>query len=189
MGSISAPPAPTQRKGQKKNLVALVLIALMLITLVLVTVGCSIPGRKPSAPESVSEPRKEAPPVLITEVDLEDLLSQDLPLILNFGAGDKESVETLAHLERYYQEYSDKILIRSVDLSLNPEAKEGFPAPVLPTQFFYTREGEPLPLPVNLSVLMSQLVSIEDDCPVFTLHEGPLSEEEVVTLLKHLGVM
>ncbi len=130
----------------------------------------------------------ETDALLITEVNLEELLSQGLPVILNFGDDSREAKGTLANLERINKLYGDKILIRSVDLAANPEAKEGFPVQVIPSQFFYTAEGKAITLPGDLGILMSSFQSLETQEIIFTVHEGTLTEQELLKILAYMDV-
>jgi thioredoxin 1 len=143
-----------------------------------------------SAPTSASDTASASTlePIVITEVDLDKLLSSGLPLILNFGDASLESMETLANLEKLSDEYPGAILVRSVDLAANPRAREGFPAPILPTQFFYTAEGKPIPLPLAYGPFMSSFVPVDSEEAVFTAHEGPLDEEGIRIVKEILGL-
>ena len=127
--------------------------------------------------------------ILVTEVDLDALLSQGLPVILNFGDDSRESLDTLAALESLQEELSAYVLIRSVDLAQNPDGGEGFPVPTLPTQFFYTADGQPIALAVNIGVLISVYLSVDTEEPVFAAHEGPLSVEDFLRVLQFMGVV
>ena len=145
--------------------------------------GCGSAGTPPTV-----APEPDPEPIVITEVDLEHLLSNGLPVILNFGDDNDASQETLANLEKLNAKYHDKIIIRSVDLTQNPEAREGFPAPDLPTQFFYTAEGKPIPLPLGYGPFMSSFVPVDSDEAVFTAHEGPLDEEGIHIVMEIMGL-
>ena len=125
----------------------------------------------------------------VSAFDLDELISCGLPLILNFGDDGKDSLDTMAALEKLQEEVGHVVRICSVDLVENPQGKEGFPVQVLPTQFFYTAEGLPIPLPVNISVIMSTFMSVDTEEPVFTAHEGPLSYEGFLIILDSMGVI
>jgi thioredoxin 1 len=129
-----------------------------------------------------------AEPVTVSQVSLDELLTQGLPLILNFGDDGQASQETLTNLEKINEAYSGKVLIRSVDLAASPEAKEGFPVQVMPSQFFYTAEGKPITLPGDLGIVMSSFQSLDTQETVFTIHEGPLTEEELSRILAFMDV-
>jgi thioredoxin 1 len=185
-----------------KTLVSAVLI-IMLSFATLLSSGCGASGDNPpiadssagstGGPDIVSGPptgqSAEPEPVVITAVDLDHLLSQGLPLILNFGDDSQGSRDTLAALEKIYGDYHRHILIRSVDVARHPEAREGFPNLGLSTsQFFYTADGEPIALPMDIGILMSMFLCIDTEEALFTMHEGPLSENELMIILAYMGV-
>jgi len=147
--------------------------------------GCGSSGAKPGNTDSPPDPE----PILITELDLDYLLSQGLPVILNFGDDSPESLEVLAALERLQKDIGQNVLIRSVDLTQNPAAREGFPIQVMPSQFFYQADGKPIPLPMTLDIIMSSFMDIDTMEPLFTVHEGPLTWEEFLTVLNYVGII
>ena len=136
----------------------------------------------PDAPEPAEMLR-------VTEVDLDDLLSRGLPVILYFGDDSRESVDTLDALEAVQEQLGADVLICAVDLAQNPEGREGFPIQVIPSQFFYMPDGTPIPLAMDIGIIMSTFLSIETEEPVFTIHEGPLSFEELLVILEFMGVV
>ena len=165
------------------------LFLLICITLAFVS-GCGRSGLESlDEPEALSVPEPEPGPIVVTEFDLTELLSLGLPLVLNFGNDNHESQHTLANLEKINQDYHQHILIRSVDLAANPQAREGFPnLNLMPSQFFYTADAEPIGLPLHLGVLMSLFLSIDTQEPVFTMHDGPLTEDELLRIIEYMGV-
>ena len=164
------------------TLCAAALLALLLLPLA----GCAPAPAVNPPPEPVAQPEPE--PILITEVNLDDLFAPGLPVILNFGDSSPESAATLAALERINATYGDKVLIRSADLSQNPDAREGFPVQIVPSQFFYAAGGEPIPLLVNIGIPVSSFLAVDTEEPVFTAHEGPLTEEELLVILENMSV-
>ena len=148
-------------------------------------------GEPSAQTPSVTEPSDagDPAPISITEVDLDEILSQGLPVILNFGDDSPASRDTLAALEAVQKELGGSILIYTVDLALNPAAREGFPVQVIPSQFFYMADGTPIPLPVSINIILSTFMSIETEEPVFTIHEGPLTSEEILIVLEDMGLV
>ena len=145
---------------------------------------------KSDKPRGVNPNKSADPaPILITELDLEDLLSRGLPLVLNFGDNGVDSMSTLATLAIYHRDIGDLVLIRSVDLSKNPSAKDGFPAPIIPTQFFYNADGSPISLPVGIGVVLSSYNDLDTMETVFTAHEGPLSFNDLLKILIYMNVV
>jgi thioredoxin 1 len=141
------------------------------------------PGGGDSRPATTSEIS------VLTEVDLDYILSQGLPVLLYFGDNSQASQDTLAILNKISGECGGDILIFTVDLAQYPEAREGFPVQVVPSQFFYMSDGQPITLPMNIGVILSTFLSVDTEEPVFTMHEGALSEEELVNILTFMGVM
>jgi len=187
----------TPASGRSLTGSLLFLLAICACIVFLLAAGCgraANPAGQPAADTPTeagagSESPEAEASVLITEVDLETLLSQGMPLILNFGDDSLDSMDTLAALETLNRELSSYVLIRSVDLVQNPDAREGFPVPTLPTQFFYTADGQPIALAVNIGVLISVYLSVDTEEPVFAAHEGPLSVEDFLRVLQFMGVV
>jgi thioredoxin 1 len=167
-----------------KSFLRLIVACLLLCAATLLPASCG--GSQ--EPQTPAGPEASAEPVTVSRIDLEQLLAQGLPLILNFGDDSRDSLETLANLEKLNEAYSDKVLIRAADLTASPDAKEGFPVQVMPSQFFYTAEGKPITLPGDLGIIMSSFQSLETQETVFTVHEGPLTEDELLKILAYMGV-
>ena len=169
-------------------------ILLLLCLLVAVTAACGDRGKASSSASEkaividASKPA-DVSPILVTDFDLEDVLTSGLPVILNFGSDDAGSADTLAALAILHRDIGHLVLIRSVDLAAKPEAREGYPVQVIPTQFFFSADGAPIPLNLEISVLMSGLYLSDTGEPVFTIHEGPLSLTEFAEVLTHMGVV
>lgn len=153
--------------------------------------GCSLSTAPPQEPAPVGglDAHAGAASFLVTEFDLDELRSMGLPLILNFGDDSQASLDTLAALEKLQEGLGNLILIRSVDLAQAPQAKEGFPVPVVPSQFFFMADGKPAPLALNIGVLLSVYLSVDTEEPAFSVHEGPLSVEEILEVLEFMGVV
>ena len=131
----------------------------------------------------------DATPILVTDFDLDELLSVGLPVVLNFGDGSDGALSTLDALAIIHRDLGEYVLIRSVDLEAKPDAREGYPVQVMPTQFFYAADGTPIPLNVNAGVIMSGLYLEGSMEPVFTIHEGPLTLQELIDVLSHMGAV
>ena len=138
-----------------------------------------------ATPSNIADPAD----IVITAVDLDELLSTGLPVVLNFGDDSQDAQDMLDVFTSLYGDLHEHVLIRSVDLAQNPQAREGFPVQVMPTQFFYQADGTPIPLPMSIGVICSVFMSIETEEPLFTAHEGPLSFEELVRMLEFMGVV
>ena len=174
--------------------VSIILLLIVSIALLFLS-GCGSSGNSSGDPPD-NEPASSDPvviaepaPIKVTDFILDDLLSHGLPVILNFGDDSPESLDTLAALTYINQELGEYVMICSVDLAANPQGKEGYPVQVIPSQFFYTEEGKPISLPMDIGILMSTFLSVDTEEPVFTVHEGPLTVEEFLTVLDFMGVI
>lgn len=141
-----------------------------------------------SAAEDGAAPAPSPELSVITEVDLSALLSQGKPVILNFGDGGQGSAGTLDALGQINRDYGESILIYTVDLVQNPQAREGFPIQVIPSQFFYTAEGQPINLPLGIGVVISTFLSVDTEETVFTIHEGAISAEDLIKVLDYMDI-
>ena len=167
----------------------------LFVTLFLCAAGflltaCGSPGAQAGTQNTPAEPERSAdlPSISVSELDLAEVLSRGLPVVLHFGDDSQDSINTHSALEELQKTVNDKVLIYSVDLVENPGAKDGLPITTIPSQFFFTAEGKPIALQVNISVLLSTFLSVDTEEPVFTLHEGPLSYKELVEILLNAGM-
>lgn len=123
------------------------------------------------------------------DFDLNKLLSYGLPVIIDFGSDScmpcKEMAPTLEELN---DELRGKAIVKFVDVWVNTKAAEEVPVRVIPTQFFFDKYGKPfVPAdPENSAFTMYQLKETNEH--VFTSHEGGMTKEEILAVLKELGV-
>lgn len=98
--------------------------------------------------------------------DLEEILSRGKPVMIQFGAeGCPPCQQMKDDLVAIYTTWNDRIAFAYVDIWKDPSAGAGFPLRVIPTQFFFNREG-------NL---------------VFS-NEGKLTYQEMDSILKGLEI-
>ena len=166
----------------------LTLFAFLSISMILLS-GCGSQGSTGNNAGAKDVSKPDLAEILVKECDLDELLSSGLPVILNFGDDSRESKETVDVLMTLYEEIKEHVIIRSIDLAQNPSGKAGFPIQIIPTQFFYDASGAPIPLPVNIGVILSAFMSVETEEPVFTAHEGPLTLEEFINILAVMGIV
>ena len=169
------------------------IVSLLLCAAVLVLAGCgtqrntTTEGDPPA--DLVADTWLDMDDVMLASVDLDGLLADGLPLILYFGDDSQASIDTLDMLLSLHEELRPDALLRVVDLSLYPDAKEGFPVQTIPTQFFYDADGKPIPLPINIGVILSSFISVDTEEPIFTAHEGPLTRDEYTNILRIMGLV
>jgi thioredoxin 1 len=123
------------------------------------------------------------------DFDLEKILSYGLPVIIDFGSDScipcKEMAPTLAELN---EELRGKVIVKFVDVWVNSDAAQVVPLRVIPTQFFFNKDGTPY---VPYDAQSSSFVMYGDqetNVHLFTAHEGGMTKEEILKVFEELGV-
>lgn len=122
-------------------------------------------------------------------LDVEQLKQYELPIIIDFGADScipcKEMAPVLKELN---EELRGKAIIKFVDVWKHERLAEGYPIRVIPTQVFFDKEGRPH-TPSKSQVIGMQMYYMKDTNEhVLTVHEGGLTKEEILNILKELGM-
>ncbi len=150
--------------------------------------------KKQESPDiSMSETDEAANPdfdLHVTEaLDLEQLKSYSLPIMIDFGADScipcKEMAPVLAKLNK---ELRGKAIIKFVDVWKYQELAQDYPIKVIPTQVFFDKDGNPFN-PSDLQGMQMNTYALKDTNEhVFTTHEGGMTEEMILTALKEMGM-
>ncbi|MHB8076748.1 thioredoxin family protein [Desulfosporosinus fructosivorans] len=124
-----------------------------------------------------------------TAIDLEQLKSYGLPIVIDFGADScipcKEMAPVLKELN---QEMQGKAIVKFVDVWKNKNAADDYPVQVIPTQFYFDKEGNPF-VPRDAETMQMMLYSTKDtNKHVYTAHQGGMTEEQLRAVLKEMGV-
>ena len=104
--------------------------------------------------------------LVVNGFDLEKLKSYKLPILIDFGAdwcGPCQMMEPILH--ELNSELRGKAIIKFVDVGKYPQAADGFNFSLIPTQFFFDKEGN-----------------------LYKSHTGYLSKEDIITILKEMGM-
>ena len=126
----------------------------------------------------------------VTEpIDLEKLKSYGLPIVIDFGADScipcKEMAPVLKELN---EELQGKAIVRFVDVWKYQDLAQGFPINLIPTQIFIDANGNPFN-PKDPEAMQMTLYSTRDTNEhVFTTHEGGLTKEQLMNILKEMGL-
>lgn len=125
-------------------------------------------------------------------IDLEQLKSYGLPIVIDFGSEGCIPCDLMAPvLKKLNQEWQGKVIVKFVDIKKYPDAAYNFPVSVIPTQLFFNAQGNPyvpsekmsqIPIPFNL------YSEKDTGLHVYTTHEGGLSEEQLRSILEEMGV-
>ena len=130
-------------------------------------------------------------PLEITEINIDDLRSHGMPLILDFGSDTcppcREMHPVLVTLN---EEFQGKALLHYINLSYPVEGASQFPLQYTPTQFFFNADGTPFVPSKELSEVLyfNYYSDKESGSLVYTAHIGALSESELRAILSEMGV-
>lgn len=126
----------------------------------------------------------------VTEkIDLEKLKSYGLPIIIDFGADSclpcKEMAPVLKELNA---ELQGKAIVKFVDVWKYQSFADGYPVSVIPTQIFIDSNGNPYKPkdPEAMQMQMYELKSTGEH--VFTAHQGGMTKEQILSVLKEMGL-
>ncbi len=123
------------------------------------------------------------------EINLEQLKSYGLPIIIDFGADScipcKEMAPVLKELNA---ELQGKAIIKFVDVWKYQQLAQGYPINLIPTQIFIDSTGKPYK-PKDAEAMQMQLYKSRDtEEHIFTAHEGGITKEELLSALKEMGM-
>lgn len=126
----------------------------------------------------------------VTEaLDIEQLKSYGLPIIIDFGADScipcKEMAPVLVELN---QEYRGKAIVKFVDVWKYQKLSEGYPLRAIPTQVFIGANGKPFQPEDPSKHRIIQYGNKESGELAFTVHEGGMTKDQLVAVLKEMGV-
>lgn len=123
------------------------------------------------------------------DFDLEKLKAYGLPILIQFGADYCPTCRYMEPiLEKVNKDLWGKAIIKHVDIEEHTQLAQKFPIRVIPTQVFFDKTGKPF-VPANPEDLgMLMYYSRESQEHVLTVHEGYMSEEMILTVLKEMGL-
>lgn len=122
-------------------------------------------------------------------IDLEELTSYGLPIIIDFGADSCEPCKEMAPiLDKLNQELRGKAIIKFVDVWKNGEAARGFPIQLIPTQVFLNADGSPYVPNDNIEIAFTLYETRDSGEHVYTVHQGKLTEDQMLSILYDMGV-
>lgn len=128
-------------------------------------------------------------PLAVTDAkELERIRSLGLPVVIDFGADScvpcKEMAPVLEELNRTLQ---GKAVVKFVDVWKYKDLAEGYPLRVIPTQFFFDKEGKPF-RPSDGQLGMILYADKDSRQHAFTAHEGGMTRGQLLAVLKEMGV-
>lgn len=124
-----------------------------------------------------------------TELDMEQLKSYGLPIIIDFGADTCIPCKEMAPVLRELNEsLRGKAIIKFVDVWKYQEIGENFPIQVIPTQFFFDKDGNPYSPSDGVGIKFTMYNRNDNNEHVYTVHEGGLTKDQMLTILGELGM-
>ncbi|MDD3360891.1 MAG: thioredoxin domain-containing protein [Hespellia sp.] len=127
----------------------------------------------------------------ITTADIEELKSCKVPAMIDFGAKScgpcKEMAPTLEVLNN---EWQGKAVIHFMDVGSYNQGLEDFPLQVIPTQFFFDKDGLPFVPSEKLQEEMEFIMynKKETKLHVLTAHQGVVTENQLREIFAEMGV-
>jgi len=130
-------------------------------------------------------------PLEIASVDLEEIKSYELPIVIDFGSDEcipcKQMAPVLVTLN---EEWQGKAIVHFVDVWKNTNAANNFPITVIPTQIFYNADGTPFVPSDELAaeIEFNKYESKDTKEHLFTVHQGGITEEQMRKIFAEMGV-
>ncbi len=122
------------------------------------------------------------------DFDLEEILSFGLPVIIDFGSDSCIPCKQMAPtLEQLNEELRGKAIVKFVDVWKNGAAAAEIPIRVIPTQFFFDKDGNPFsPSDKDSAFIMYENRDTGEH--LFTAHEGAMGKEDILAVFAEMGV-
>ncbi|PRR79236.1 thioredoxin family protein [Clostridium vincentii] len=123
-----------------------------------------------------------------TNFNLDELKSYGIPMVIDFGSDScvpcKEMEPTLKALN---VELKGKAIVKFVDVWKTPDAANDLPIKVIPTQFFFDKDGKPY-VPKDNAAGFTMYNDKTTGEHLFTTHEGGMDKESILKVLKEMGL-
>lgn len=170
----------------KKSIAVKIIIPVLIVFIV---VGIWVVKNSQKQNDSVGSDNPDFTLHVTQTIELEKLKSYGIPIIIDFGADScipcKEMAPVLKELN---EELQGKAIIKFVDVWKYQALAEGYPISVIPTQLFIDANGKPYN-PKDSESMQMTLYSLKDTGEhVFTAHEGGMSKDQILEVLKEMGV-
>lgn len=130
------------------------------------------------------------------DFDYDEILSYGLPVLIDLGSDSCYSCLLMAPLlEELNQELRGKAIVKYVNVNKNSAVAIEFPLIGIPTQFFFDKDGKPYvpnqsneELSAKLQGKQFIMYADENDEHVLTAHPGFMDKDQMLAVLKELGV-
>lgn len=159
---------------------------IILIAILVVLAGIWFLKNKPVDPEV---DKSEFALHVTDSLDLEQLKSYGLPIVIDFGADSCVPCKEMAPvLKELNEELRGKAIIKFVDVWKYQNLADGYPISVIPTQVFIDKDGKPFTPSDPEGMMMLMYTTRDTDEHVFTTHEGGMTKEAILAALREMGM-
>jgi len=150
--------------------------------------GESVPDGSTVPAETTVEPNEDF--LLETdEIDLETLTSYGLPIIFDFGSEGCDPCRRMKpDLIAVNEAMQGKAIIKFLDVWEHTGVADGYPVTLIPTQMIINADGTPYVPGEDIDIEFKTYNDRNTGEHALTLHEGMLSEEEMLLILQDMGV-
>lgn len=123
------------------------------------------------------------------DFNIEELSEIGMPVIIDYGSETCGPCRDMADdLERVNAEVQGRAVVKYVDIYENPELAYDVPVRVTPTQLLIDKNGNPYVPPENSQGSFTMYSRRDTDEHVYTVHEGALYYEDLIGLLRDMGM-
>lgn len=181
------------KKNLLKIIVPLAIIVLVAAMWFIKNSGDTVEATPPQAEVTLPDELKDADFTLTatSEIDFSALAEYGLPVIADYGSDSCIPCQEMAPvLKSMNEEMVGKAFVKFVDVWKYNDAANNVPVQVIPTQVLFNADGTPFVPSDELAaeIPFTMYSSRETDEHVFTVHQGGLSEEQMRSILKEMGV-
>lgn len=126
----------------------------------------------------------------VTEpIDIEQLKSYGLPIIIDFGADScLPCIEMAPALEELNEELRGRAIIKFVDMDKYPALLEDYPIIFKPTQVLINADGTPFSPDKSVGIRLNKYARSETGEHTVTTHVGGLDKQQMLDLLTEMGM-
>lgn len=130
-------------------------------------------------------------PLKITSVNLDEVKSYGIPTVIDFGSDSCIPCKEMAPvLETLNAEWQGTAAVQFIDVWKYSDGVSDFPVQVIPTQVFFTAEGEPFVPSDDLAAEIEFILYSEKTTGkhIFTVHQGGITEMQMRKIFAEMGV-
>lgn len=146
---------------KNKKLISLIVVSLIIISMIIIIIVKN--NQKKELNYNIYI---EGFALLATEdFNKEEVLSRGYPVLLDIGGGECIPCKAMKPvLEELNEQWQGKVIVKFVDYWKYPDLAKQFNFSIIPTQFFYNKNGK-----------------------LYKTHQGQITKDEVVKIFKEMG--